>query len=163
EYEKALVAFVGGIFAAPGNQRFLEDFVPFQRRVAWFGMLNSLAQTLIKLTSPGVPDFYQGSELWNLALVDPDNRRAVDYAARRGEALRSMQEAAAAGGAALAALAADLLRHMADGRIKQFVIWRALALRRTHEALLRDGRYVSLAVSGARAEHLCSYARVLGD
>jgi (1->4)-alpha-D-glucan 1-alpha-D-glucosylmutase len=161
-YEKALIAFVRGILASPGNKRFLEDFVPFQRRVAWFGMLNSLAQTLLKLTAPGVPDIYQGSECWNLSLVDPDNRRAVEYAAHR-RSLEAMQGAAAAGSHALASLAVDLLRHMHDGGIKQFVVWRALTLRREREALFRDGAYVPLPTTGAHADHLCTYARVLGQ
>src|SRR5438876_737332 len=77
-YEKAVVAFVRALLTAPDNERFLADFIPFQRKIAWFGMLNSLAQTLLKLTAPGVPDIYQGCEWWQLALVDPDNRRGVD-------------------------------------------------------------------------------------
>ena len=160
DYEAALTAFVRKLLTPPGNHRFMEDFVPFQRRVAWFGVLNSLSQTLLKLASPGVPDIYQGCERWNLSLVDPDNRRAVDHAANQ-ESLRSMQSAAASEGA-LTAFARNLLAHMGDGRIKQFVIWRALALRREREALFRDGAYVPLAVSGERADHLCAFARVLG-
>jgi maltooligosyltrehalose synthase len=161
-YEQALAAFVRGLFTAPGNKRFVEDFVPFQRRVAWFGMLNSLSQTLLKLAAPGVPDIYQGSEGWSLALVDPDNRRPVDYAACRAS-LHAMEQAASAGDEALSALAAELLRHLRDGRIKQFVVWRALALRRKREALFRDGVYVPLTAAGPHADHLCAFARVLGD
>jgi maltooligosyltrehalose synthase len=161
-YEEALIAFVRSILASPGNERFLKDFVPFQRRVAWFGMLNSLAQTLLKLTAPGVPDIYQGSESWNLNLVDPDNRRAVEYTTHRGS-LEAMQRAAAAGGDGLASLAVDLLRHMQDGRIKQFVIWRTLGLRRERDTLFRDGAYVPLPTTGEYADHLCTYARVLGE
>ncbi|HSS71128.1 MAG TPA: malto-oligosyltrehalose synthase, partial [Casimicrobiaceae bacterium] len=161
-YESALTGFARGLLTAPGNRRFMEDFVPFQRRVAWFGMLNSLSQTLLKLASPGVPDIYQGCERWNLSLVDPDNRRAVDHAANR-ESLRAMQ-GSATGEGALAALANALIEHMQDGRIKQFVIWRALELRREREALFRDGAYVPLAVNGAHADHLCAFARMLdGD
>jgi (1->4)-alpha-D-glucan 1-alpha-D-glucosylmutase len=160
-YEAVFVAFARALLTPPGNARFLADFVPFQRRVAWFGMLNSVAQTLIKLTAPGVADIYQGCELWNLTLVDPDNRRPVDYATRR-QSLQAMQ-AAAVGGDALAALAAELSQRLDDGRIKQFVIWRALALRREREPLFRDGEYVPLPVAGARADHVCAFARVLGD
>jgi (1->4)-alpha-D-glucan 1-alpha-D-glucosylmutase len=161
-YEEALIAFVRGILASPGNERFLKDFVPFQRRVAWFGMLNSLAQTLLKLTAPGVPDIYQGSESWNLSLVDPDNRRPVEYTTHR-QSLEAMQRAAAPGGQALASLAVDLLRHMHDGRIKQFVVWGTLALRRERETLFRDGAYIPLPTTGEHADHLCAYARVLGE
>ncbi|TMH53010.1 MAG: malto-oligosyltrehalose synthase, partial [Betaproteobacteria bacterium] len=144
-YEKAVIAFVRALLTAPDNERFLADFIPFQRKIAWFGMLNSLAQTLLKLTAPGVPDIYQGCEWWNLSLVDPDNRRPVDFAARR-EALEAMHAAAAVVGGvnAISQLAVDLASHPDDGRLKQFVIWRALGLRRQRDALFRDGEYVPL-------------------
>ena len=159
EYEAALVGLVRGLLTAPGNRRFMADFVPFHRRVAWFGMLNSLAQTLLKLTVPGVPDIYQGCERWSLNLVDPDNRRAIDYATN-GTSLMAMQSATSDD----AALARDLLKNMHDGRIKQFVTWRALAARREHTALFRDGAYVPLPTTGTHADHLCAFARMLdGD
>jgi (1->4)-alpha-D-glucan 1-alpha-D-glucosylmutase len=82
-YEEGYLAFIDAILRRRPQSPFLEEFLPFWRRIADFGILNSLAQTLVKLTAPGVPDFYQGSELWELSLVDPDNRRPVDYAARR--------------------------------------------------------------------------------
>jgi (1->4)-alpha-D-glucan 1-alpha-D-glucosylmutase len=161
-YEAAFAGFARALLTAPGNARFLADFIPFQRRVAWFGMLNSLAQTLLKLTAPGVPDIYQGCELWKLTLVDPDNRRPVDFSVQR-QSLQAMQAAVAGDEHAVAALAADLLQHLDDGRLKQFVTWRALALRREREALFRDGEYLPLHASGTRAEHVCAFARVLGD
>jgi (1->4)-alpha-D-glucan 1-alpha-D-glucosylmutase len=161
-YEGAFTAFVRRLLTPPGNHRFMEDFVPFQRRVAWFGMLNSLSQTLLKLASPGVPDIYQGCERWSLSLVDPDNRRAVDHTANR-ESLRGMQSASGAGERARASLARELLAHIDDGRLKQFIVWRALALRREREALFRDGAYVPLAISGEHADHLCAFARLLDD
>ena len=80
EYEDALTKFVEGVL---GSREFRNDFIPFQRKISHFGMLSSLSQTMIKLTVPGVPDTYQGNELWELNLVDPDNRRAVDYDVRR--------------------------------------------------------------------------------
>jgi (1->4)-alpha-D-glucan 1-alpha-D-glucosylmutase len=155
-----LIRFARALLTAPGNERFLADFLPFQRKIAWFGMLNSLAQTLLKLAAPGVPDIYQGCELWNLTLVDPDNRRPVDFAPRR-EALAAMQAATAGGG--LTALATDLAAHPGDGRLKQFLIWRALGLRRERATLFRDGAYVPLAATGEHAAHVCAFARVLGD
>lgn len=158
-YEAALVGLVRGLLTPPGNRRFVEDFVPFHRRVAWFGMLNSLAQTLLKLTVPGVPDLYQGCERWTLNLVDPDNRRAVDHAVNRAS-LTAMQSAASGD----TALVGDLLKSMHDGRIKQFVSWRALAARRERAALFRDGAYVPLPTTGTHADHLCAFARMLdGD
>jgi (1->4)-alpha-D-glucan 1-alpha-D-glucosylmutase len=159
-YEAALASLVRGMLTPPGNQRFMKDFVPFHRRVAWFGMLNSLSQTLLKLTSPGVPDIYQGCERWNLSLVDPDNRRPVDHAANR-DSLKAMQAAAISGDGALVG---ELLRNMQDGRVKQFVIWRVLAARKERDRLFRDGAYVPLATAGAHADHLCAFARLLdGD
>ncbi len=82
-YEEAFQAFAEKVLQPSRNNAFLREFLPFQRRVAHFGILNGLGQTLLKITSPGVPDFYQGTELWDLTLVDPDNRRPVDYAWRK--------------------------------------------------------------------------------
>jgi (1->4)-alpha-D-glucan 1-alpha-D-glucosylmutase len=159
-YEASCVGLVRRMLTSPDNRRLMEDFLPFHGRIAWFGMLNSLTQTLLKLTAPGVPDIYQGCERWNLSLVDPDNRRAVDHAANHAS-LQSMQSAATAGESALIG---DLLANMQDGRIKQFVTWRVLAARREHEALFRDGAYVPLATTGTHADHLCAFARLLdGD
>src|SRR5205823_7145100 len=162
DYEAAITAFARGLLIPPENQRFLADFLPFQRKVAWFGRLNSLAQTLLKLTAPGVPDIYQGCELPRLALVDPDNRRPVDFDLRRAN-LSALQAAAAGGAPALAELASELVAHLDDGRLKQFLIWRALELRRLHDAVFRDGAYLPLAVAGAHAGHVCAFARVQGE
>ena len=82
-YEKAFIDFARQILARGGSQPFMDEFIPFARKIAYCGMFNSLAQLLLKITSPGVPDIYQGSELWDLSFVDPDNRRPVDYALRR--------------------------------------------------------------------------------
>jgi (1->4)-alpha-D-glucan 1-alpha-D-glucosylmutase len=105
-----------------------------------------------------VPDIYQGCEWWNLSLVDPDNRRPVDFETRRA-ALSAMQ----ASTEGPRELAADLASHLEDGRLKQFVTWRALELRRRHETLFRDGGYVPLTVGGERADHACAFARVQGN
>lgn len=108
-----------------------------------------MAQTLIRLTSPGVPDLYQGAEYWDLTLVDPDNRRPVDFAARR----------ASLGGNEPAA---ELLAHWHDGRIKQRIIARALAFRSAQELLFADGSYEPLRVEGPACEHVVAFARALG-
>ncbi len=132
--------------------------MPFQQRVARFGMLNGLAQTLVKITAPGVPDFYQGTELWDLSLVDPDNRRPVDFAGRQ-----RMLEALVAeikGGQELAGLAQRLLKSWEDGRVKLFVIRQALACRRQLAALFTEGTYRPLDADGPLAEHLCAFARL---
>jgi (1->4)-alpha-D-glucan 1-alpha-D-glucosylmutase len=109
-----------------------------------------------------VPDIYQGCELWQLALVDPDNRQSVDYAPRR-QALDAMRTAATGTEEALGSVAGDLLQHIDDGRIKQFVIWRVLGLRREREGLFCDGGYTPLPTAGAKADHVCTYARILGE
>lgn len=159
DYEDAFLAFVDRILAARQNSAFLREFLPFQRRVAYFGMLNGLAQTLVKITAPGIPDFYQGSELWDLNLVDPDNRRPVDYAGRI-EALQGIMGREASD---LEGLIAELLADMTDGRIKLFLIHRALAMRNRHARLFREGDYHPLQVSGPHAGQVIAYARRLGD
>jgi (1->4)-alpha-D-glucan 1-alpha-D-glucosylmutase len=148
EYEAALERFVRAILDRGRANVFLQSFVPLQERVAQLGIYNSLAQLVIKITAPGVPDFYQGTESWDLNLVDPDNRRPVDYAARRD---------------ALAGLSGvdptALLASRADGRVKIFVATRALAAR----ALLRDvyqqGDYTPLRPTGWRSDCLFAFAR----
>jgi (1->4)-alpha-D-glucan 1-alpha-D-glucosylmutase len=160
DYETATRDFLRALLApGPGNL-FLREFLPFQARVARTGAFTSLSQTLLKLTSPGVPDLYQGTELWDFSLADPDNRRPVDFAARRA-ALAGIQAAQAAQGAA--ACARDLLEHLPDGRIKLYLIWKALGLRRGQEALFRDGAYLPLEVGGRQAEHAVAFARQLGS
>lgn len=156
DYEAATGDFVRALLAPEPNNLFLRDFAPFAQRVARVGAFNSLAQVLLRLTSPGVPDIYQGSELWDFSLVDPDNRRPVDYAQRQA-ALQSVKAACAEDGAA--ACAAALLEQLQDGQIKLFLTWKALALRRACEALFRDGDYLPLKTHGARAEQLCAFAR----
>ncbi|MGH7313671.1 MAG: malto-oligosyltrehalose synthase, partial [Candidatus Rokuibacteriota bacterium] len=156
-YDEAIDRFGEAILDPARSARFLEDFVPFQQRVARFGLLNTLAQTLVKITTPGIPDFYQGTELWDLNLVDPDNRRPVDFALRQRtlEALVAEIES----GHELAGLAQDLTKRWEDGRIKLFVIRQALACRRRHPGLFIDGVYRPLDVEGPLTEHLCAFAR----
>ncbi|HSD51652.1 MAG TPA: malto-oligosyltrehalose synthase, partial [Candidatus Methylomirabilis sp.] len=155
-YDEALRSFVAQILEpGPGN-RFLGDFVPFQGFTARLGMVNSLAQTLIKMTAPGVPDFYQGIEVWDFSLVDPDNRRPVDFALRAA-LLAELRERIAAGD--LASLARDLVEQWPDGRIKLYTIHRALTCRRQAPDLFRAGAYVPLRSEGRRADRLCVFAR----
>ena len=157
-YGEAIATFIGAILDPDRSAAFLEDFIVFHARIAHFGMLSSLGQTLVKLTAPGVPDFYQGSELWDLNLVDPDNRRPVDW----GERLRLLDEVltALAAGRDRAAFADELVKTKADGRVKLFVIHQGLAFRRAHRALFETGAYRPLEVRGAYAEHVCAFARV---
>jgi (1->4)-alpha-D-glucan 1-alpha-D-glucosylmutase len=158
EYEEAASHFVRALLEEPANSRFLADFLPFQRRIARFGMYNSLSQMLLKLTAPGVPDIYQGTEIWDLSLVDPDNRRPVAYDGRRA-LLEDLQRGFSDHTRDIAIQARALLDRMQDGRIKLYVIWKALGLRAQYPALFSGGSYTPLMSSGDRAEHLCSYAR----
>jgi (1->4)-alpha-D-glucan 1-alpha-D-glucosylmutase len=156
-YEEALSGFAAAIVDAARSAAFLDDFVAFQARVAHFGAINSLAQTLVKITAPGVPDFYQGTELWDLSLVDPDNRRPVDWALRR-QRLGELNDALAGAGDR-AHLAEELFKHKDDGRVKLYVIREALALRRARAALFASGAYRPLETRGALAERVCAFAR----
>jgi (1->4)-alpha-D-glucan 1-alpha-D-glucosylmutase len=154
-YDDGLRAFVAGILSA-GNTAFLDDFLPFQQTVARLGMVNSLAQTLVKIASPGVPDVYQGQELWDFSLVDPDNRRPVDYALRR----TLMDELEARRGeAGLRALAREMVEGWEDGRIKLHVVQTALRLRLALPDVFTGGAYLPLVAEGDRAEHVVSFAR----
>ncbi len=161
-YETALHDFIAALFAAPGRNPFVQAARPFVRRIAAFGIVNSLAQTLLKLTCPGVPDLYQGSELWDFSLVDPDNRRPVDYD-RREAALRELRRRLAARDDSTA-LAAELLAAWPDGRIKLFLTHSALSLRQRRPELFgAEAAYLPLEVAGERAEHAIAFARRQGE
>ena len=155
-YDEALRSFVARILEPDSGNRFLPDFISFQTFVARLGMVNSLAQTLLKITAPGVPDFYQGTEVWNFSLVDPDNRRPVDFASRIS-LLEGLRERIAMGH--LVELARELVEQWMDGRIKLYTIHRALTYRRRAPDLFRAGEYVPLSTGGAYAEHVCAFAR----
>ena len=161
EYEDAVAAFVDALLANAGasvaNDPFLEDFVPFQQKISRLGALNSLSQTLLKLTVPGVPDIYQGNELWDFSLVDPDNRRPVDYELRRDllSKLRRMKPADAH-----SLLAEDVWR---NGGPKLYLTWKALGLRRERPELFENGDYIVLEAEGEKADQVVAFARRSGD
>jgi (1->4)-alpha-D-glucan 1-alpha-D-glucosylmutase len=162
EYESALKQFVQSSLERREGNPFPAEVDALARRMAPFGYLNSLAQTLCKLTAPGVPDIYQGNELWDDSLVDPDNRRPVDYEIRR----RLLEEVTgwdAEGPDAFVCKLRDALSTLEDGRAKLHVTWTALAFRREQEALFREGSYLPLRVSGTHATHVLAYARKLND
>jgi len=133
----------------------LGEFLPFQKKVAFYGIFNSLSQTLIKVTSPGVPDFYQGTELWDLNLVDPDNRRPVDFETRR----MFLRDIKARSQRDISKLIDELLSNKEDGRIKLFVIYRALQGRRQNRPVFQEGHYVPLKASGRLKAHIIAFAR----
>lgn len=155
-YQQAVADFIAAILQPAENNRFLADFLPLQKKVAHFGALNSLSQTLIKITSPGVPDIYQGNELWDFSLVDPDNRRPVDYALRR-RLLSEVENIAGPTGAAA------LLETKEDGRVKLLVTSRALNFRLSNHKLFSRGAYTPLESQGPRQDNLLAFARTLHD
>ncbi len=151
-YEAATLAFIDRLLDPKFGRAFLNRFQPLQRRVARLGMLNSLVQLGLKLTVPGVPDIYQGTELWDFSLVDPDNRRPVDFTAR----IAVMEGLGAA-------RASALRENWRDGRIKMFVMLRLLALRNQYPDVFTDGAYEPLEVSGPHAEPVCAFMRHTAD
>jgi (1->4)-alpha-D-glucan 1-alpha-D-glucosylmutase len=148
-YEKGLVEFVRTILDPDRSAEFLSSFDAFARRMALIGAQSSLTQLVLKATIPGIPDFYQGCEFWDLSLVDPDNRRPVDFAMRE-QVLETDPEWR------------DLTEHWTDGRIKLALMRRLLSLRREHPALFRDGGYEPVGVEGADADSVLAFTRSRG-
>jgi len=154
-YEGALRGLVDALLEDAPKNRFPDDFLRFLSEVAYHGALNGLAQVLLKVTSPGVPDLFQGAELWTLTLVDPDNRRPVDFAAR-ARILADLDRRAEEG---RAALAGELLSRWRDGAIKLYVTAAALRFRRGRRALFEAGRYTPVHVEGGHARHAVAFLR----
>lgn len=155
-YDGAVRDFVAALLDdAPGN-RFLPELAAFAGRITRFGLMHSLAQTVLKLASPGVPDIYQGTEWWDFSLVDPDNRRPVDYPSR-ARALEAMRARIAEDGPG--PLAAELAASLADPRTKQFVLHRTLEARREAPELFHRGAYLPLEAEGSRAAHVLGFVR----
>ena len=150
-WDEAVCEFIAAILA-PGRNRFPPSVERLAARIAEIGAINSLTQPVLKLTCPGVPDFYQGSELWDFSLVDPDNRRPVDYAIRR----QRLDEIANAD-------PRELLEHWHDGRIKMFTIQRLLALRRGMARVFFDGSYTPAAATGTFADRIVTFERRSGN
>lgn len=155
EYDAAVRRFISGILDPGKSPEFFSDIRRFARWVSHWGCFNSLSQVVLKLTAPGVPDIYQGTEDWDLSLVDPDNRRLVDYE-RRVQRLRQLQHDASRD---LVVLCRELLSRKEDGRIKLYVIWRCLQARRRYPGLFTVGEYVPLEVDGQRSEQVFAFAR----
>ncbi|WJO23942.1 malto-oligosyltrehalose synthase [Pseudomonas soli] len=146
-YEAACAAYVDGLLLAEENQQLRQSLHEAAQRLACPGALNGLVQCLLRMTTPGVPDLYQGNEYWDLSLVDPDNRRPVDYPARRA----SLDD-----GTPLA----ELLAHWRDGRIKQVLVARVLDARQAHPELFQRGAYLPLTVQGRHADQVLAFARL---
>jgi (1->4)-alpha-D-glucan 1-alpha-D-glucosylmutase len=157
DYDQALRQFIGRILDPAASPEFLGDIRGFQCRISHYGYLNSLSQSLLKIAAPGAPDTYQGTELWDFSLVDPDNRRPVDYDKRRrllAELLERSAQPKARGD-----LAAELADARSDGRIKLYVTALALRCRRAHPGLFSVGSYSAIEPVGAKAEHVFGFVR----
>ena len=158
DHEKALLRFAEKILTSK-SQLFSNDFLRLQRKLAWHGALNSLAQLLIKITAPGVPDFYQGCELWDFSMVDPDNRRPVDFRHR----IQMLEDIRRDHSNSPRRFFASLLSNWRDGRIKLFLSDRALDFRRANSALYQQGQYIPLQTIGSCESSLCAFARRMGN
>ncbi len=153
EYEAAVGRFIENILEPDDlENRFLRDFTSLQRKIAHYGVFNSLSQALLKFTSPGVPDIYQGNEIWDFSLVDPDNRRVVDYELRAALLSKVEQIEDVSG-------VRNLVESKEDGRIKLFVTYRTLNFRHQHRTLFEKGAYIPLEASGERSENICAFSR----
>ncbi len=148
QWDAAMNDFVARVLDPSPKNKFLPTFLPVTEEIARLGAINSLSQIALKLTTPGVPDIYQGSEIWNFTLVDPDNRRPVDYGQRR-EMLASLETTPAE----------ELLRQWPDGRIKLLLTQRLLRFRRQHAELFQRGNYLPLTVTGEFADCCIAFAR----
>ncbi|MGD9364492.1 MAG: malto-oligosyltrehalose synthase [Desulfobacteraceae bacterium] len=154
-YEEAVIAFIQKILHPVEGGPFLKAFLPFCKKVAFYGVWNTLSQTLLKMTIPGVPDFYQGTELFDFHLVDPDNRQPVDFDKRK----RLLAEILNNFSSDPLSLIEELLAHRNDGRIKLFLIARALRARNVRAMLYQEGSYVPLAAAGRFKAHVIAFAR----
>jgi (1->4)-alpha-D-glucan 1-alpha-D-glucosylmutase len=174
-YEAACRQFVDRILDPSTQNPFRADFLPFQQEVAAYGIFNSLSQTVLKMTCPGLPDFYQGAELWDFNLVDPDNRRPVDFEKRASllaEIVESLDPPAVSPEATVQQvptarpaeqLVQSLLSTKEDGRIKLFLIYKGLQARRDHRELFEEGDYLPASVAGSRSRHVVAFFRVRQD
>lgn len=152
EYEEATKELAGKLLK---SDKFSGMFLPFFRKLAHYGWLYSLNQLLLKLTCPGVPDVYQGCELWDLSLVDPDNRRKVDYRLRQ-DYLNELQKASKTD---TAKLHRQLLNEPETGRVKLYLLWKTLAVRHAFQDVAKDGNYIPLQATGKYKNHVLAFAR----
>lgn len=155
DYENAFVSFIDDVLDPVKGGMFLNSFLPFQKKIAFYGIFNSLSQILLKIASPGVPDFYQGSELWDLSLVDPDNRRPVDFEKRSGF-LKEMREKADQNAVGFIP---ELFNLKEDGRLKFFLTYKALHARKQNGDFFSLGDYIPLEVDGTFKNNIIAFAR----
>jgi (1->4)-alpha-D-glucan 1-alpha-D-glucosylmutase len=158
-YEEAVLSFISDALDPSGTGHFLASFLSFVSEIAEIGAHNTIAQTVLKLTVPGVPDFYQGTELWDLSMVDPDNRRTVDYSLRA----RLLDEVTAELACDRCSAMKHYLDSWQDGRFKLAIITTLLDYRRKHEELFRAGSYRALQAMGPGLDQICAFQRRCHD
>lgn len=156
DYENAVFAFVKDILE---HEKFRKSFDPFCRKVAGFGVIKSLSQSLIKMTAPGIPDIYQGTELWDLSYVDPDNRRPVDYGLR----LNYMADFRVFSKTNLNKKIKTIIANYTSGKIKMYTLYKTLLLRRRDQDLFKKGDYLPLEITGKASDKLIAFARTFND
>ncbi|MDK2821686.1 MAG: (1-_4)-alpha-D-glucan 1-alpha-D-glucosylmutase [Clostridia bacterium] len=155
DYETAIKKFLSAILE---DNKFVQDLLEFSKLTSYYGALNSLSQLLLKITSPGIPDFYQGTELWNFSLVDPDNRRPIDFE-KHNELLTKLLEKEKNIGEL--ALTQELLSNWKNGEVKLYLTYKALNFRKNSEKIFKEGEYIPVKVQGTYEEHICSFLRKL--
>jgi (1->4)-alpha-D-glucan 1-alpha-D-glucosylmutase len=156
DYEQACVHFIQELLKRDGKNEFLRSFLHFQKKIAFYGGINSLSQIMLKMTCPGVPDFYQGTELWDLTLVDPDNRRPVDFQ-HRMDLLKEIKSKESPDSIQ------ELLKKRNNGAIKLYLISKVLGIRKQYADLFLNGEYIPLEIQGELQKHLIAFARKLGQ
>jgi len=158
-HENALREFISAIFDSPAEDPFVVDFRGFLDSIARCGACNEFSQVLLKITSPGVPDLYQGNELWNEQLTDPDNRTPVDFDQR----VKILEEMTRTSSTPCISACAEMLNNWRDGRLKLYLTKEALHFRRSHRELFLRGQYLPLESGGDHRESVCCFARHFED
>jgi (1->4)-alpha-D-glucan 1-alpha-D-glucosylmutase len=162
EYEEGVTTFIRLLLSTEGDNPFLREFIPFQKTVSRLGCFNSLSCLLLKLTSPGVPNIYQGNESWRFCLVDPDNRRPVDFDKRKTGIEELKNQIPGEGNLKVfcrKVFCRTLAENLEDGKIKQFATWKSLQLRRRFPELFKKGEYIPMYARGELSRNLCAFAR----
>nr|MBU1328676.1 malto-oligosyltrehalose synthase [Candidatus Omnitrophota bacterium] len=159
EYEEAVNRFIHAIFAQGTSSDFWKNFVPFQKRIAFFGKFNSLSATLLKISSSGVVDIYQGNETWNYALVDPDNRQCVNFETRK-RILNSIKKKTGSKGFGKFMVRSSGEEDLEE--LKLFYTWKGLCFRRQHKDLFVDGEYIPVEIVGPRENNVVAFIRKRG-
>ena len=161
EYESAALTFTGNILNS--NSEFYNDFSSFRKKIAFYGVYNSLSQSLVKISSPGVPDFYQGTEMWDLFLVDPDNRQPVDYNLRRKSLNEIIKMDKESGVEDRISFLQSLLINPSDAKIKLYVTYKSLQVRNNNLEFYNEGDFIPVETGGKFKDNLIAFARSFED